>query len=406
MTKYIKYVIVFSPAFVYFFLILKYTVNVPAMDDYDAILRFLSNFRTTPGVDKYYLLFHQQNEHRIVASKIFYVLYHKIFGIINIKHIIIIGNLQLLGSFIIFLYFIKKCLPANWFLVAFGASLCFFDISNWQNMYHAMSSIQNYGIVLLFLSSLLFFSFDKKKYIAPAIFLQILCIYSSGNGLIGAVFLVAFNIFNRNKFAAISSIIAFLIFAPLYFYQYNTPPPPIGRMVTDVDKVTIYVFHMLSSHVYLQHETLPILVGIMLFVGFFFIAPLNKKLQFTKGTLPFVSLAGFFMATIVVTALFRSNLCDYTPSRYLVYPHVLMAVFLVFLMLKFREEKHQQWIGMISCLALLSIYIFNFQDGKSDLVLEEKKLKDSKYYYPSEESAKEAATRACELEIYCIERHR
>jgi hypothetical protein len=177
------WVIIFIPAFIYLYNVWTYAVNIPSNDDYYAILDFLCRYKNTQGADKFFLLFSLHNEHRILSSRIVYVLYYCIFGHINFRHIIFIDNFQLLLAFCVLLVFIKRCLRRYWFIASFVSGLCFFDLSNWENADFAMAGLQNYGIILWFMLSLLFYSMPGRKYLIAGLLFQIVCIYSSGNGI-------------------------------------------------------------------------------------------------------------------------------------------------------------------------------------------------------------------------------
>src|ERR1017187_10328490 len=109
-----KYIFLFLPATVYFYIVNKYAVNIPSQDDYAAILDFLCHYKRAHGIDKFFMLFVQHGEHRILSSRIVYVLYDSIFGNINFRNIIFIGNAQLLFAYSILIIFIKKCLAKYW----------------------------------------------------------------------------------------------------------------------------------------------------------------------------------------------------------------------------------------------------------------------------------------------------
>ena len=115
--------------------------------------QYLVRFKSTHGMDKFYMLFEQHNEHRLFFSRIIYILYKHLFGEINFIGLIYIGNSLLIIAFMMCVSFIKKWLPDHWFIASFVLSLCFFDLTDWGAITTAMGSMQNFGIFFLFISS-------------------------------------------------------------------------------------------------------------------------------------------------------------------------------------------------------------------------------------------------------------
>src|ERR1039458_9187098 len=91
--KLFYFILLFLSPIIYFIYVNKYTLNIPWEDDYDAILSFLCNTKKTNGFDNLSLYLSQQNEHRILSSTIIFSLYDHIFGTINFRGLILIGNL-------------------------------------------------------------------------------------------------------------------------------------------------------------------------------------------------------------------------------------------------------------------------------------------------------------------------
>jgi hypothetical protein len=223
-TSWLKNWWIFIPALLYFRIVNHYAVNIPWSDDYDAVLGFLLEFRAAAYHDKIVLLFSQHNEHRIFSSRLIYVLYDTLFGSINFRVLTFIGNVQLLVIFSISIHFIRNCIPEYWSIPAFIWGLCLFDLNSYENGGVTMTGVANYGIVMLFFISLFLYSLGKRNYLIPAVIVQIICMFSNGNGVIASFFIVVYALFTRDRVKIKFSIAALLIFAPLYFLHYVSPP--------------------------------------------------------------------------------------------------------------------------------------------------------------------------------------
>lgn len=401
----VKYAIVLIPAIICFTLINKYALNLPSQDDYDAILGFLIKYKNATGWDKLTVCLSQHNEHRILSSRIIYLLYDSLAGGINFRGIIFIGNIQLLIVFIIVVEFIKKALPKYWVLASLVMSLCLFDPNNWENIDSAMGSVQNYGIIFLFCTSLFFYNLPGKLFIMPALLLQVLCIYSSGNGIIGAGFIALSTLLLRDRWKIVAAVSSLLIFSPLYFFKYNYPLHPAEPI--HFAGVLRYFFHLAGAHVYFETMTPAIVAGVVLLLVFFVFLPVTKGLQVRREAIPFICISGFVLASMATISLFRSNLggppyC----SRYLIYPHFLFAITFIFLLMRLQRNIIIWPLSIIFVFCMIRTYQTNKAGGIFGLEFQSGQLKSNDYYYPDKNAGKVTADKACELKIYCIGKNR
>jgi hypothetical protein len=215
----LKYLVIFTPAIIYISFVQQFALNLPHWDDYDAILNFLVQFKQGSLSYKLSLLFTQHNEHRILSSRLAYVLYYYVLGSINFRNIIFLNAVILLLTYCVFLWFIKKALPIFWPAAALALSLCMFDVNNFENAQFAMNGMQNYGVILLFVSSIFFYNKDSKKYVPLAVLLQGICVFSSGNGNVASFFILLFVLFSGNNKKRMIALVSFLMFAVLYTIQ-------------------------------------------------------------------------------------------------------------------------------------------------------------------------------------------
>ena len=411
------------PLYLLFSLIKEYSLNLPFLDDYDAILNFLNSWDNSNN--KIELLFSQHNEHRIFSSKIIYLLYYFLFHKINFLVIIILGNLQLLSIAGLLSYFSIKFLDKNWGIAMLIISICLFDPSNYDNNNFAMAGMQNYGVVLFFLASLFFYTktLENKYAIFWSVFFQFLCAFSSGSGIIGGFILVLFNLIYGNKKSLITSVVSFIVFTSAYFYSYHSAPSTLtGKSIGDA----IYFFLNLSgSHFgYEDRVVISILsICILIFLSFF-----KRGLLFEKKIGAIFALLAFIILSMGTASLFRSGgkegiEHDSYASRYLIYPHLFTALIFLLLCYKLKEYKYNRIILLTLSLLFIKAYKSNYEYGENgfartnyrllNLVQSESglsntgyRLSNTNYYYPDSNFAKKIAIESCQKGIYCIEENR
>ncbi len=400
--SYLYYFWLFIPAIIYFAFVNNYGVNIPYRDDYRAILEFLVDFKSANFSHKVSLLFSQNNEHRILSSHILYVLYYSLFNEINFRNIIFIGNLQLVIIFLIGVHFIKKGITDFWYIAAFVFGICLFDISSYENATFAMASMQNYGVIMLFFLSLLFYSFSSLKWLIPAIFFQGLCAFSSGNGMVAGLALVLYNLLCRNKLNTIASLVSFSTFTGLYFVNYQSPQ---GSLAGDTNNAITFFIHMAGAHFSYDYG---LLAGILVLIALGGILPFNSKFQFKSNVLPMIAVLIFVMASMAVTSKFRSKtIHDSYASRYLIYAHLLTGVGFFFLFIKIDKSKIKWPIIIVSLIGLLHVYKENYNWGIGGFERQENRIEVTDFIdHPQKDQLREIAVQACTAGIYCIEEHR
>lgn len=397
------YILIFAPIAIYLFNVHKYALNIPRQDDYGAILEFLNNFKKNGTEGKIALLFSQHNEHRILSSRIVYAAYYTIFGNINFKNIIYLDALILILFWAIIIYFVKRSIPKDWHVAAFVFSLCLFDLNNFENADFAMAGMQNYGILLLFMASILFYSFNNKKYIIPAVILQALSVFSSGNGNVAAFFIVLFVLLQKDKSKIIVSVAAFIICAPLYYYDYHQPG--VSFFTSDMSKVIPYFLHVTGAHFSYDYGMIDAVVLLLILL---LTLPLGKKLKIKNNTAPLLCLAVFVLASMAVMSLFRAKLAvnfAYS-SRYFIYPHLLVAIIFAFVLVLLQGKKIKVPLIIAMLVILLISYNMNCRDGIRGFTSFNTSLKTLTYDFPDSATAKQIADESCRLNIYCIEHER
>ena len=239
-------VITISWIIFYFLSVFKYSVNIPFADDHGHLLGYTNTFSSENVSNKIKLkhLWHNHTIHRTVLAKLTAVSVTKVFGELNFKWYIFIGNLGLVFFFIL-LYKNLNLGKNNKIHALIFALIVFVPIhtlSNW--------ALCTFGYFYLMLLAALSFSFlikgGYKNLMIAAIF-AILSTLTYGAGLF--VFLAAYIVLIINKdyklphFALWTAV--FIGWAIFYLKGISRPDsyPPMGSMLfTNPDIVLGYFF--------------------------------------------------------------------------------------------------------------------------------------------------------------------
>jgi len=396
-------ILTLAPAAAYAYTVFHYALNIPHWDDYDAVLDFMNHFKTSTSLSsKILLLFSQQNEHRILFTKCFFALYYALFHILNFQNAILFNIVLILMVFTILSYFIKKALPESWPFAVLIMSICLFDLNGYENADFAMAGLQNYGIILLFVGSMFFYSKDKKIFLSFACLLQAICVYSSGNGNLASFCLVLFVLFRSYRPAKITAIITFLITAPLYFVGYNR----VNQAFTlQPSKFVPYFLHTIAGHFGLNGG---IIIGVSMLIALLILSPHLKGKKFNEDRLPLLFITVFILGSCGIISIFRGAfpIDSAVSSRYMVYPNILVGIIFTLLLLKIFQHKTRMIVSFAFIVSLGFVYFRNYHPGDKGFQGFYNLMKNNKYNYPDTNRAKALTDESCRLGIYCIEKER
>lgn len=174
------WIAVLLPVAVFTFVWSCYAVNVPKWDDH-ALRAFLyySDQETTYS-GKLYQLFKQHNEHRIVYDRIVTLINFHLFGKLDFRHLMIVGNLSLVGLLAVFVSVLHRA--NRTVLYAVPVAFLLFNLSQWENMFWGMAALQNFSVVLWVVAAFYWLTYTNRWGLALAA--AILATLTSGNGLL------------------------------------------------------------------------------------------------------------------------------------------------------------------------------------------------------------------------------
>ncbi len=343
-------------------------VNVPKWDDHalKAYLFYSDQEATFTG--KIYQLFRQHNEHRIVLDRFVTWLDFSLFGKLNYLHLMILGNLSLLGLLGVFGAVLARkslhYLPPIAFLL--------FNLSSWENAFWGMAALQNFSVVLFVIWAIYILSFTPA--FTGAIILAILATLTSGNGIliwpIGAVLLGLQRRFRPLVFWGISAVIVI----GLYFVGYEKPAgnPPARGSVIDLLKGWL-AFNGAAGEVFPIGSafTMCLILGglltVLLIASSIWMLTQQLKTQLPSPTQNFIlgSLA-FLLGTAAIVAWSRVGfgLDVLITSRYKIYSLTLLCVAYVFAITQLHGRGRQLAgvVGLFGSVAIAGLSYLTYAD--------------------------------------------
>lgn len=408
LTSYLINCWIFIPIFIYFKIVNEYALNIPYRDDYQAILNFIIDYKATSSfTHKVWLLFHQHNEHRIFPSRLMYLWYYNIFGNINFRSLIFIGNLQLVATFLICTSFIRKIGDKFWGVPALVLSLCLFDINSYENSVFAMAAMTNYGVVMFFCAAIYFYNKNKNWQLIAAVICQFLCAFASGNGMLAGLCLVIFNILSKNKSKVIISTVCFVAFTALYFigYSFAKSSPVADAPANTIVNIVTYFLHMVGAHFsYTYGVELGILILISLIIVGYFLFFKQKK--YFNMYAPFVVIALFILGSMAITAKFRlqTGMLSSYASRYFIYTHLLAGILFAVVFYLIKKPVIKWTLTAFAILIFINNYKENYAYAEGGYERQKYRMEVKDFIdYPLKDENKKTIEKTCAMGIYCLD---
>ncbi len=367
----------------YFALIMRYGINIPYWDDFDAIL---NSVRVSP-MHRLRALLAQHNEHRIavtrlVAEGMFYLRGH-----IDFKYFALIGNCFLAGTFCLFAGQLKKhplCLPVL-------ACLVFAPVA-WSNMIWSMAAVQNNGVHFFALASMMaFFSATSRPLKTVFLFLLGTCAtFTSGSG----IFLFPALLFtlmgqrltmhrlntdsnlsvNLSDLAIVALLLIFV--SAVYFANYTHPPghPSTTIVLASPLQALNYFLSFAGSFVVSAGGTqfLSLLVGGILIAGFVMLTLCGAH---TKSPALF-SFALYLLITGLAATVTRMGfgISQALSDRYRINSLLLLGSLFVMTVRLLPRESLRRHFSAVFFACVLLLYVYSWTWAVSEMTAHRKVL--------------------------------
>jgi hypothetical protein len=224
--------LILIPLALFGYIFQKYAINIPHWDDL-AVRNSLADFLTTDSFfNKIKILFAQHNEHRIFLTRIFALIIYALKGTLDLKMLMLLGNLGLAGILFIFYRFSQR--NALELLALVPIAYLIFNTALYENVFWGMASVQNFWVVFLAFVSLylLIFSFGKptKTYFYLAIAISFLGVFTSSNGILTPIIGTIVLLFQKRYRKLTIWGVASVLFLFIYFFQYQSSPDKAAKV--------------------------------------------------------------------------------------------------------------------------------------------------------------------------------
>ena len=377
-TRRISIVLIVIVILVYFIVVLLFSPNIPFNDDYGSF--FLMNYINADHsfLQKLAALFLQANEHRVFSYNVLTFLDYKLTGVLDFRHIIIIGNLGMVGllyllsrlftdlksSLLLFLTVVLLvCIPflhiANWAIVSIGTLLQFF---------------------LIFASLYLLSKTGTKSFIGSAI-LAVVATFSFGTGMftfIAGFIILAFNRKERKSYLYSWTLI--MIFSILLYFVGYHKPASTGSLLSFLHHPFIGAKYFFSFFGAVSMSLFPFKLPVFIGIGVAEMIYLLVLMFFNWDYFRMKPLGLAFMTVILISAgsaaMMRSGfgIIQSAEPRYILMPVLFLAV-LYAVTLDIYKQKITRYTGIL-LLASGIFYVIQMESNIRQMQIMKAGLED------------------------------
>lgn len=387
--KYIAFVIILLPIVVFYGFSVAYGTNIPWFDDIENIPYFLSRLLDAPTwYARAEAFLRPNNEHRVLSARLIVYLNYWFTGEINFRALAFVGNLTVLGIFLLLARAYLK--NGGTLLPLIPAAFFIFNLQFYSMTFMTIMSLQYQLIICEVFLSLYFLIKPSRWGLGWAIAIAILGTFSMGNGLMawptGALILIYLGQWKRLFIWMAVGVLAITgYFSGYAFVQGNDEG--FIYFFQHPFKVIIGFFAFVGGIMdwfpritFEKRMVLPVVSGIFIVLFFFFytigmlsisvrwqrIVP-QKAIQFYRRISYFQQIeprwgafwVGCFVYLFINSALvvfFRTRF-DYQLvlwATYKIYPGTLMALTAILSLQILSSYWQKTWLLMLSSAALIS----------------------------------------------------
>ena len=338
-------------ATVYFYIVYRFSINIPMDDDFPALQNFLVRFVQAEDTGaKISLMFESGNMHRLLWMRLMVLLVYALCGTLNYSIYAFVTSLFLVGTGVLLCWVIRKSsMKGVLMLIAF---LLLFNGQNLGNSLFVMSGIANIGSVFITLLSVYLLLLNRRWTFICGVLLSLITIYSNGNGmLIIPPILICFWIQKRVKELITFGCIA-IPASILYFYGLES-----SRMSHDIwsniPVMLMNVFVFVGNNLWIPSlKYISIAVGVAC-VAVYLWGIFNKTY---KENLFIYACLTFLYLTAVAVSVGNAPVLGgeaTTPWRYRIYGSLFLILTAFLLINHARSFRVKKIIFMFPVLALL-----------------------------------------------------
>lgn len=341
------------PVLFYCYVIFHFSSNVPFYDDFFWGFDYLETFvQKNTVIEKIKMLLMQHNQHRFIYFRAVLLGLFNLENNLNFKHLILVGNLSLLGIFVVYGLVFKR-IKTSW---AYFLPIPFL-LFQYQFMFNSIVSygVPNMSIIVLAILTFYFACFASPKHSYLIWIAGFFATFSNGNGIVVFFVAIILLLLQQRFRQAIYTGIAYALSLAIYFsgFQMNSSEATLNG------NTFMYAFRFLGAAFLTNINMVSVLfsivavAGIVIYFVYFFLKLIQSKFKPVDNKVLLFCLGVFlFLAcTAIMTAIVRAIHKVEIPDWYKNYSILFIITIYLFLI----HFKWQQY-AILSLLGVFFLY--------------------------------------------------
>jgi hypothetical protein len=354
------------PPAAYFYFIHTYSLNLPFADDFTSLSSTISIFQSTNFNETLSIFFALENGHRIAFTRFIYALSYALFGEIDFRVLILIGNIPL--ALLLFLFFKTLKVSGSNLFYFIPVSILLFQLQFWKNMTWAASALQHQYILLF--TGFTFYLLGRKSNpgLYCAFFFAVLSVFTHGGGwvtiFLGWIILLIQKSYQKSSIWAGGA----LLLAIFYFKNFHSNTNIFAGIQSFEGFKNFLMFYSAFLGSSLSLDNIYIAAGFGIILSFY-LCYLTWDKYFEKNITIFMFMVYIFINAILV-AMARSGLAveNVFAPRYKIVSVILIVLVYMSLAEKLSPVTKiwRKFVAIGVIFATIS-YFITFKSGKDNL---------------------------------------
>jgi hypothetical protein len=346
------WLVIFSLPFIIFvYHALRYSVNVPVIDDYTSVLSFLNSFVKAVSLrQEAGLIFAPVNEHRVLLLKGMILLDYWLEGKVSFRTLLLIGDIPYLLFTAAMMYVLYKRGLNKYQLIPIPYLLL--SLITWMNMLHLTSQVfyWNALFALLMLIAL------PGRNIWLSCLLYPINIFTLGSGLVFYPLANGFLLIQKKWRELLLFFISSSVFTALYFFHLRSSPGSLRSGFLHFDQVINAFFAFLGMAFFPARTA--VLIGIVFAILLIGIIVFQFK---EDEFLPLLSL--WIIGNALLVAAFRSGQGfgeNYLTPRYYTFSLIAWVIVYVWGIEMINQIRQLAIHRFTSVFILIALFFYTF----------------------------------------------
>lgn len=176
-------VILLITASIFFYFVFQYADDFPVFDDIEAFCYFLNRSLSSSFFEVIKMLFEPSGDHNIFLGRLFALIYYKLFGVLNFRELLILGNLSLAILVLVYAFIFRK-FKLSFLFFPIITILCFNIQSHSHTSFFFITLIQFPLFFLAYLSTCLIDLKNRILQVVLFIILATILSFSHSSGFV------------------------------------------------------------------------------------------------------------------------------------------------------------------------------------------------------------------------------